>query len=75
MKTAGSVALSHAVAGHGDMTKLAARLGVLPNMVSRWASGERTPRMAMLIRLERELAIAVRSWGEPAPAEPSKDVA
>lgn len=65
MKTAGSEALAAKVAKHGEMTKLADELGVLPNMVSRWASGDRTPRMPMLARLEKELEIPVRAWGEP----------
>lgn len=73
MKTAGSEALAAHVSKHGQMTELAKELGVLPNVVSRWASGQRTPRMPMLVRFEELFGIPVRAWGEaPEQTEPSR---
>jgi transcriptional regulator with XRE-family HTH domain len=72
MRTIGSEALAAKLAKHGDMTKFAEKLGVLPNIVSRWASGQRVPRMPMLIRLRDEAQIPVEAWGIPA-AEPASD--
>lgn len=75
MRTIGSEALAAKLAKHGDMTKFADKFGVLPNIVSRWASGQRTPRMATLVRLKEELGIPVESWGVPAAEPESKGAA
>lgn len=70
MRTKASDELAKKLTEHGAMSRLAERLGVNPSMVSRWASGERSPRMTTLALIERETGISPGHWVIPADDEP-----
>ena len=45
---------------------LARAMGTSSGTVNRWLTGERTPDLAMALKLEEVLAVPVRLWAEEA---------
>jgi transcriptional regulator with XRE-family HTH domain len=57
---------------HGDQGKLAHRLGLSQDQVSRWSTGGRKPDPKARALLEDELGIDWRSWDEAPESAPDE---
>lgn len=73
--SAGSRALDAALNEHGSRKDLAEKLGRGQELVSRWASGWRTPVPPDRKRLEAEFGIPWDAWDDFAPEEAPADAA
>jgi transcriptional regulator with XRE-family HTH domain len=65
--TAGSRALNGFVKEHGDVKRLAEKLGCAEHLLSKWLHGKRKPTAPDRARIEDELQIGWRLWDEEDP--------
>ncbi len=54
---------------HGDQQKMAERLSLTQDQVSRWATGDRRPDTEARATLEQKLGIGWREWDLPPDGE------
>ena len=71
----GAAELTKQLAKRGDQLNLARKLGTSAGVVSRWASGERTPTARFRVALATILLIPLDAWELPVPEQPTEGAA
>lgn len=56
---------------HGRMQEVARELGAQQSLVSRWASGDRTPSAPWRVKIKARYGIDFPDWDEAAPEMPA----